>query len=153
MEQRPGCFLQLLVDLLAQLLEYFLAGLALLGAISTRLGHIATVPEGIVLVVAVRVHLAVEALAAVAALVAGLGEELVHLVQGGQGGHAGAGGAALGAHGAHGAGAVVVVLARVDVGGRGIALGQVDGAGGIEGAAIAPLLGCLQRLRFLTCEK
>lgn len=149
MEQRPCCFLQLLIDLLAQLLEYFLAGLTFLRGIHTRLGCIATVSERIVFIVPVRVHLAVKALAAVAAVVAGLGDELVHLVQGGQGGHAGPGGAALGAHAA---GTVVVILARIDAGGRGIVLLQVYGAGGIEGAAVAPLLGCLQRLRFLTVQ-
>lgn len=150
MEQRPCCFLQLLINLLTQLLEYFLAGLTLLRGIHTGLGCIATVSERIVFIVPVRVHLAVEALAAVAALVAALGDEVVHLVQGGEGGDAGAGGAALGAHAA---GAVVVILARVDVGGRGVALLQADGAGRIERAAVAPLLGHLQRLRFLTCGK
>lgn len=147
MEQRPCRFLQLLIDLLTQLLKYFLAGLTFLRGIYTGLGCIATVSQRIVFIVPVRVHLAVKALAAI---VAALGDELVHLVQGGQGGHAGAGGAALRAHAA---GAVVVILARIDVGGRGIVFLQVYGAGRIEGAAVAPLLGCLQRLRFLTCEK
>lgn len=150
MEQRPCCFLQLLIDLLTQLLEYFLAGQTFLRGIYTGLGCIATVSERIVFIVPVRVHLAVKALAAVAAIVAAFGNELVHLVQGGQGGHAGAGGTALRAHAA---GAVVVILARIDVGGRRIVFRQVYGAGRIERAAVAPLLGRLQRLRFLTCEK
>lgn len=147
MEQRPRRFLQLLIDLLTQLLEYFLAGLTFLRGISTGLGCIAAVSQRIVLIVPVRVHLAVEALAAVAALVAALGDEVVDLVQGGEGGDAGAGGAALGAHAA---GAVVVVLARGNVGGGGIALLQAQGAGRVERAAVAPLLGGLQGLRFLT---
>lgn len=150
MEQRPCCFLQLLIDFLTQLLEYFLAGLTFLRGISTRLGCIATVSQRIVFIVHVCIHLAVKPLAAVAAVVAGLGDELVHLVQGGQGRHAGPGCAALGAHAA---GTVVVILVRINVGGRGIVFLQVYGAGRIECAAVAPLLGCLQRLRFLACGK
>lgn len=150
MEQRPCCLLQLLIDLLTQLLEYFLAGLTLLRGISTRLGCIATVSQRIIFIVHVRVHLAVKPLAAVTAIVAALGNELVHLVQGGQGRHTGAGCTALGAHAA---GTVVVILARVNVGGSGIVFLQVYGARRVECAAIAPLLGCLQRLRFLTYAK
>lgn len=146
MQQRPRCLLQLLVDLLTQLLQDFLAGLTLLGGISTRLGGIATVPKRIILIVHICVQLAVEALAAV---VAALGQELIDLVQGGQGGHAGAGGAALRAQAA---GTVVVVLTWVNVGGTRVLFLQVDGAGRVEGAAVAPLLGCLQRLRFVTVQ-
>lgn len=78
---------------------------------------------------------------------AGLGDKFVHLVKGGQGRHAGPRRAALGTHAA---GTVVVILLRIDIGGRGIAFLQIYGTGRIERTAITPLLRCLQRLRFLT---